>query len=118
VSSRSGRGRWQRVLDARAQAGEALGRGPDFGGPFSGPPKRRMPLPSSTSARTLSPLHPSKRSERVLTLGEAAARLGVSRAELEAMIAAGTIEALPTGYTRTIPTREAERLRAVRPTTR
>lgn len=48
----------------------------------------------------------------VLTLGEAAQRLGVSRAELEAMIAAGKIEALPTGFTQTIPTREIERLRS------
>jgi hypothetical protein len=48
----------------------------------------------------------------VLSLGEAAARLGgVSRPELEAMIAAGTIEALPTGYVRMIPTREVERLK-------
>lgn len=30
--------------------------------------------------------------------------------ELEAMIDAGTIEALPTGYTRMIPTREVDRL--------
>lgn len=43
-------------------------------------------------------------------MGEAAARLGVSRSQLEAMIAAGKIEALPTGFTRMIPTREIERL--------
>jgi excisionase family DNA binding protein len=48
----------------------------------------------------------------VLTLGEAAARLGVSRPDLEKMIEVGKIEALPTGYTRTIPTSEIERLRA------
>ena len=46
----------------------------------------------------------------VLTLGEAAVRLGVSRSQLEAMIAAGKIEALPTGFTQTIPSREVERL--------
>ncbi len=46
------------------------------------------------------------------SLGEAAARLSVSRAELEAMIEAGTIQALPTGLTRMIPTREVERLKA------
>ena len=51
-----------------------------------------------------------KESVLVRTLGEAAARLGVSRPELEAMIDAATIEALPTGYTRTIPTREIEHL--------
>ncbi|HEY3085909.1 MAG TPA: helix-turn-helix domain-containing protein [Candidatus Dormibacteraeota bacterium] len=46
----------------------------------------------------------------VLSLGEAAARLGISRRELEAMIAAGKIEALPTGFTRMIPTTEVKRL--------
>jgi excisionase family DNA binding protein len=46
----------------------------------------------------------------VVTLGEAAGRLGVSRSELEAMIAARKIEALPTGFTRTIPTREIQRI--------
>jgi excisionase family DNA binding protein len=50
----------------------------------------------------------------VLTLGEAAARLRISRDELEAMIAAGTIEAPPMGPTRAIPTREVERLIGIR----
>ena len=49
-------------------------------------------------------------------LGQAAARLGVSRDELEVMIAAGNIEALPTGFTRTIPIREIERLAKRGPT--
>jgi excisionase family DNA binding protein len=57
-------------------------------------------------------LHPSERSELVLALGEAATRLGVSRARLEAMIAASELETLPTGLTRMIPTREVERLMA------
>jgi excisionase family DNA binding protein len=47
---------------------------------------------------------------RVLSLGEAATRLGVSRTTLEAMIDTGKVEALPTGFTRMIPTREVERL--------
>jgi excisionase family DNA binding protein len=54
--------------------------------------------------------HPCERLEYVLSLGEAAARLGVNRATLELMIAAGKIEALPTGFTRMIPTREVVRL--------
>jgi excisionase family DNA binding protein len=47
-------------------------------------------------------------------LGEAAVRLGLSRSQLEAMIAAGKIEALPTGFTWMIPTREVARLLAGR----
>jgi excisionase family DNA binding protein len=54
--------------------------------------------------------NPHERSDRVLSLDEAAARLGLRCAELEAMITAGKIEALPTGYTRMIPTREVDRL--------
>lgn len=46
----------------------------------------------------------------VLTLGEAASRLGISRAELETMIAAGKIKVLPMGLTRAIRTSEVERL--------
>jgi excisionase family DNA binding protein len=54
---------------------------------------------------------PYARVEYALSLGEAAARLGVSHGELERMIAAGNVEALPTGFTRMIPRREIERLR-------
>ena len=108
MTSRSGRGRWQRVLEARKQARADLGRDP-VGGDLYGPPKARTPL-SEPPRRTAAPLHPSERHEYVLTLREAAQRLGVSRAQLEAMIDSGTVEALPTGYTRTIPTSEIERL--------
>jgi hypothetical protein len=34
----------------------------------------------------------------------------MGRTQLEAMIDAGKVEALPTGYTRMIPTREVDRL--------
>jgi len=47
----------------------------------------------------------------VLSIGEAVAQLGMSRTQLEAMIDRGAVEALPTGYTRMIPTAEVERLR-------
>jgi excisionase family DNA binding protein len=76
---------------------------------FDAPPKtkgaQQTPLSLALLAR-----HPSERIEYVLTLGEAAGRLGVSRKTLEAMIDAGKIEALPTGFTRMIPTREVQRL--------
>ena len=105
------RGRWQRVVDARAQAREALGRNPEQGDLFSAPPKRATPQPPPLpSWPTELPADRPDESERFLSLGEAAARLSVSRPELEAMIAAGKIEALPTGFTRMIPTREIERL--------
>ncbi len=46
----------------------------------------------------------------VLSLGEASIRLDISRDQLEAMIASGKVEALPTGFTRMVPLSEAERL--------
>jgi excisionase family DNA binding protein len=111
MTGRSGRGRCERVLAARRQAGEALGRTPGTDGdPFTSPPKRRAPQPSPPAPKSAAPLKPSERSELVLTLGRAAARLGLCRDELEAMIAAGKIEALPTGFTQTIPTTELDRL--------
>lgn len=105
MTSRSGRGRWERVIAARKQAREALGREPVVGEPWP-PPKARTPLPPPPKPVRVD-YGPGV---GVLSLGEAAARLGVSRTELEAMIAAGTITALPTGYTRMIPTSEVERL--------
>ena len=105
MTSRSSRGRWQRVLDARRQARAAQGRDPDTGDLFATPPKPKKtvppPLPSTP--------RPPERTEYVLTLGEAAVRLGMSRPALEALIDAGKLEALPTGFTRMIPSREIER---------
>jgi excisionase family DNA binding protein len=46
----------------------------------------------------------------VLSIGEATARLGMSRSEFETLIDRGVVEALPTGFTRMIPTTEVERL--------
>lgn len=108
MTSRSGRGRWEHVLDSRRQARAALGREPDGGDPFASPPKRKKPsLPAAHPAPVKSD---SSASEYVLSLGEAAARLGITRETLEAMIVAGKVKALPTGYTRMVPTREVERL--------
>ncbi len=110
VTSRSGRGRWQRVLDARTQAREALGTDPPGGDLYAAPPKPKSRLSETPTPAPIDPA-PSERSEGVLTLGEVAVRLGISRAQLEAMIEAGTVEVLPMGLTRVIPTREIERLR-------
>jgi hypothetical protein len=108
MTSRSGRGRWERVLNARRQAREALGREPDGGDLNVAPPKPKSKLPEP-SYRTAVPLHPSERSERVLTIGEAAARLGRSVSEMEAMVKRGTVKSLMAGWTVVIPTIEVER---------
>jgi hypothetical protein len=48
--------------------------------------------------------------ERVLFPGEVAQRLGMSRSEIEALVAAGKVETLPLEFGYVIPTREVVRL--------
>src|SRR5438552_1395316 len=112
MARRPGRGRWQRVLDARSQARSALGQGQNRSDLFDRPPRRES---KGCVSRWPVPVEPRpNESVHVVTLGEPATGLGVSRADVESMIAAGKIEALPTGYTRTIPVGEIERVAAGR----
>jgi hypothetical protein len=106
MSGRSGRGRWERVEAARRQARRALGKDPDGLHDYGGRPKPRS-LVSPAPAPTRIALGPGV---PVLMVGEAAARLGMSRAQLEAMIARGQLETLPIEFGCVIPTREVERL--------
>jgi excisionase family DNA binding protein len=107
VRGRSSGGHSRKVAEARKRARAALGRD-DTPELFDVKPQTK----AATPYIELQVPRQEGLSEAVgvLTLGEAAARLGVSRPQLEAMIAAGKIEVLPTGFTRTIPTREVERL--------
>lgn len=109
MTSRSGRGRWQWVLAAREQARQALGHGPEGGDLYAAAPPKRRTTGVPPAASVPSTPHPSE-SVGVLSLGEAAGRLGVSRTALEPMIGAGKVEALPTGFTRIIPTSKIDRL--------
>lgn len=111
---RSGRGSGsrERVDAARRQAALALGRDPDQRDPFVEPPKSSSPPAQMTSARESSSVTGGI---GVLSIGEAAARLGMSRSQLEQLIDGGAVDALPTGYTRMIPTAEVERLRQASP---
>lgn len=110
--SRRSRSDRERVEAARRQAALALGRDPDQRDPLIEPPKSSSAPPSATSA------NPAVASESigVLTIGEAAARLAMSRAQLEALIDRGVVEALPTGFTRVVPTTEVERIQSTRGT--
>lgn len=110
----SGRGRIsrERVEAARRQAALALGRDPDERDPFVEPTKSSMPPPLMTSVRSKSPVE--SRGIGVLSLGEAAARLGMTRSGIEALIERDVVQALPTGFTRMIPTTEVKRLQSTR----
>jgi hypothetical protein len=100
VAGGSAGSRWQRVRDARQQAREALGRVPNQTDLFDAPRKSQTPLRTPEPPQPVG--DPYARPDRVLSMGEAASRLGLSRAELDAMIATGKIEALPTGFTQMI----------------
>jgi hypothetical protein len=47
VTSRSGRGRWQRVVQAREQARTSLGHDPVGGDPYGAPKRKAAPVPPS-----------------------------------------------------------------------
>lgn len=108
MAGRSARGRWERVEAARRQARTALGHDGEQPGLFDGRPKAKTPRRYVEAQPHLTP--PTSKAVYVLTLGEAAARLGLSRNELERMIEAGKIKTLPTQFTRMIPASEVERL--------
>jgi hypothetical protein len=56
---------------------------------------------------------PSKgESVLVLTMQEAATRLGITTDEMEAMVKRGTVKSLVAGWTTMVPTSEVERLRS------
>ena len=95
-------------MAARRQARIAQGRDPDQADLFTAPPKPRTMPPAVTTS--VAPTPQLLEAIGLLSLSEAATRLGVSRTTVEAMIVAGKIEALPTGFTRMIPTHEVERL--------
>jgi hypothetical protein len=112
VSGRSASGRRREVAVARRQSRLALGRDPDQADAYDAPlPKRSTKhLPQTQQPVEARP----DESIGVLLVGEAAARLGMSRAELERMIEAGKIKTLPGQFAPLIPSREVERLRKVR----
>ncbi len=107
---RSGRGRIrkERVEAARRQGALALGRDRDQRDLFVEPPTSRPPASPATPSSAPSSI--AGDAIGVLSIGEAAARLGLSRSQLEAMIDCDAVETLPTGFTRMIPTVEVERL--------
>ncbi len=73
--------------------------------------QRPSPPPSSPTPNKLPAV---SQAIGVLTIGEAAGRLSMTRRQLETMIERGEIQAVPTGFTRMIPTAEVERLKGTK----
>lgn len=111
MTSRSGRGRWQRVLDARAVTRAEIGRGDAI---EDRPPPKRRAVQELHRAPTPAyvPVGPI---ELVVTISDAAQRLGIDRDDFDAMAANGKVELLETGFTWMVPVREIERLSRARP---
>lgn len=103
-------GNRERVQAARRQARLAQGKDPDAPDDYGG---QRLPRSPVNSPAAPTPIAPGP-GVGVLTVGEAAMRLGMSRAQLDAMIAAGKVESLPIEFGRVIPTTEVERLQRLR----
>lgn len=102
-------GRTEKVRRARASARQELGKSLDAD-TYGGLPPCSMRV---TDAERIT-LMPAAQSEHVLSMGEAAARLGLSRQRLVAMADAGRVRTLVVGSfgVRMVPRSEVERLRS------
>jgi hypothetical protein len=87
VTSRSGRGRWERVLGAREQVRAAWGVIRSLATLSMDRPRQGRPYQLHQGPVWVA----HGPGVTALSLGEAASKLGVSRADLEAMIAAGKV---------------------------
>ena len=92
------------MLEARKQARLALDQDPDQLGLYDAPLKPKSAAPKAPELLRLPPRYPwEPPPERVLFIDEAASRLGMSSAQLEALIDAGKVEALQGEFVRVIP---------------
>ena len=103
-------GNWESVESGRRQARLALGRDPNSADLYDARPKRKASLPPAPEREGIA-TDPSS-IDYVLTLGEAATRLQMSRRELDATIDRGQVKTLSIEFGCVIPTSEVERLNA------
>jgi hypothetical protein len=92
---------------AHRQAAIALERNPEWRDPFVEPP--RLSSPASPATLPREPSSATGGAMVVLTVGETAARLGMSRGELEALIDRGALDTLPIEFGHVLPTHEVAR---------
>ncbi len=102
---RSRSGQREKVQQARGVVDEALGDAARRDVPEARP--HYMPV-----TRPAEPVQVRSEAIGVLTIGEAATRLDISRAEVERMIASGRMRSLVAGFTTVVPTSEVERLQS------
>ncbi len=100
---RSRSGKRDKVQRARAIVNEALGETARRDGPHT----TSSYLPVTKPAE---PVSVKSGAIGVLTVGEVATRLNMSRTEVERLIERGAVKSLLAGWTTVIPTSEVERL--------
>jgi hypothetical protein len=93
-----------KVQRARAVAAQALGDAARRDGPQA---VKFVPTTKSPE-----PTQPKSEAIGVLTLREAATRLGISTGEMEAMVKRGTVKSVVAGWTTMVVASEVERLRS------
>jgi hypothetical protein len=100
--TRSQSGQHRKVEQARAVVAQALGDAARRDGP-----QVAKFVPTTNAPE---PQQPRSEAIAVLTLREAATRLGISTSEMEAMVKGGAVRSVVAGWTTMVPTSEVERL--------
>jgi argonaute-like protein implicated in RNA metabolism and viral defense len=106
VTRRSQSNQHRKVEQARAVVAQALGDAARRDGPQAAAtyvPITKPPEPDQLKNEAIG----------VLTLREAATRLGISTGEMEGMVKRGAVKSVMTGWTMFVPTRQIERLARV-----
>ena len=107
----AGRGSWERVDAARRHVRLALGKDPAGRGPLFAAEREALGTADRAVGFDADRARPQ---HRCPVHRRGATRLGMSRAELEAMIGRGQVETLTIEFGRVVPTTEVERLIAQR----
>jgi hypothetical protein len=105
MPGRSKSGQRRKVQQARAIVAQALGDAARRDGP-------QMTAAYVPITKPPEPTQPKSDGIGVLTLREAATRLGITTSELEAMVKRGTVKSPLAGWTVVVPSREVEQLRS------
>jgi hypothetical protein len=79
-------------------------------------PDYRSPSPTNPIAKPQQAASGPLKNESigVVTIGEAAIRLNMSKSEVERLVAGGVVKSLRAGWTTVVPTTEVERIRSAR----
>jgi excisionase family DNA binding protein len=101
--TRSRSGQHRKVKEARAVVDQALGDASRRDAP-------QVVAKYTPMTRPTEPVQTRSEAIAVLTVKEAAVRLGISTSEIEALVARGAVKSVVAGWTPMLPTGELEKL--------